>query len=265
MVFFHPDFNRRYGSFTVLQLSSRTVTAGGDFHPAPNKSIITYCICISSKTTINYYFFMRIKFKNRPRGYHFGRFSFVRAKALLLVPLIGLEPIRSYPSRDFKSLASACSATTAKILEAPSRFELENKGLQTSALPLGYGALRWSGRRDSNPRHLRAGNALATEPLRKMLSAPKQRPKSDIHNIAKVKNFARIFKHNRSFTLIRFAVAAKQCLQGTLFILYILTHFKLVSSEITPIYRFIFFIRLSALSGHKLGENVFGFKPRLLH
>jgi hypothetical protein len=44
------------------------------------------------------------------------------------VPLIGLEPIRSYPSRDFKSLASACSATTAKILEAPSRFELENKG-----------------------------------------------------------------------------------------------------------------------------------------
>ena len=36
-------------------------------------------------------------------------------------------------------------------MEAPPRFELGIKVLQTSALPLGYGAI-WSGRRDSNPR-----------------------------------------------------------------------------------------------------------------
>ena len=47
--------------------------------------------------------------------------------------------------RDFKSLASAYSATSAnykKLMEAPSRFELEMKVLQTSALPLGYGAIK---------------------------------------------------------------------------------------------------------------------------
>ena len=47
--------------------------------------------------------------------------------------------------RDFKSLASAYSATSANmilIMEAPSRFELEMKVLQTSALPLGYGAIK---------------------------------------------------------------------------------------------------------------------------
>ena len=37
------------------------------------------------------------------------------------------------------------------FMEAPPRFELGVKVLQTSALPLGYGAI-WSGRRDSNSR-----------------------------------------------------------------------------------------------------------------
>ncbi len=38
-------------------------------------------------------------------------------------------------------------------LEAPPGFEPGMKVLQTSALPLGYGAIMiWSGRRDSNPR-----------------------------------------------------------------------------------------------------------------
>jgi hypothetical protein len=38
-------------------------------------------------------------------------------------------------------------------MEAASRFELENKVLQTSALPLGYAAKKkWSGKRDLNPR-----------------------------------------------------------------------------------------------------------------
>ena len=44
------------------------------------------------------------------------------------------------PSRDFKSLASAYSAITAKSLEAPPRLELGVRVLQTRALPLGYGA-----------------------------------------------------------------------------------------------------------------------------
>ena len=38
------------------------------------------------------------------------------------------------------------------ILEAPPRFELGIKLLQSCALPLGYGAIFWSGRRESNPR-----------------------------------------------------------------------------------------------------------------
>ena len=37
-------------------------------------------------------------------------------------------------------------------VEAPPRLELGVEVLQTSALPLGYGAM-WSGRRDSNSRH----------------------------------------------------------------------------------------------------------------
>ena len=36
------------------------------------------------------------------------------------------------------------------IVEAPPRFELGMKVLQTSALPLGYGATQWSGLRGSN-------------------------------------------------------------------------------------------------------------------
>ena len=55
------------------------------------------------------------------------------------------------PPRDFKSLASAYSATTAKNYEAPDRVLRRNleappgiepgiKVLQTRALPLGYGA-----------------------------------------------------------------------------------------------------------------------------
>ena len=45
------------------------------------------------------------------------------------------------PSRDFKSRASAYSATPAKKMEAPPGFEPGVKDLQSSALPLGYGAL----------------------------------------------------------------------------------------------------------------------------
>lgn len=94
-----------------------------------------------------------------------------------LVLLTGLEPVWTFGPRDFKSLASADFATTANIVEAPPRIELGMKVLQTSALPLGYGATnivkykdwqaliiacqRWSGKRDSNSRHLPwQGNAL---------------------------------------------------------------------------------------------------------
>ena len=60
----------------------------------------------------------------------------------------------SHDPRDFKSLASASSATPAEInkMEAAPRIELGIKVLQTSALPLGYAAISWSGKRDSNPR-----------------------------------------------------------------------------------------------------------------
>ena len=39
-----------------------------------------------------------------------------------------------------------------QCLEATPRFELGIKVLQTSALPLGYVAIKWSGKRDSNSR-----------------------------------------------------------------------------------------------------------------
>jgi hypothetical protein len=48
----------------------------------------------------------------------------------------------SHLPQDFKSCASADSATPAnkKIMEAPPRIELGVELLQSSALPLGYGA-----------------------------------------------------------------------------------------------------------------------------
>jgi hypothetical protein len=58
-----------------------------------------------------------------------------------MVPMTGIEPVRAINPRDFKSRASASSATSAKILEAAPRFELGIKVLQTSALPLGYAAM----------------------------------------------------------------------------------------------------------------------------
>ena len=56
-----------------------------------------------------------------------------------LVPRTGIEPVRAIGPRDFKSLASASSATPAKMEAAP-RIELGMKDLQSSALPLGYAA-----------------------------------------------------------------------------------------------------------------------------
>ena len=68
-----------------------------------------------------------------------------------MVPKAGLEPARACGPRDFKSLVSTIPplrqgnlpilSRCAKIeLEAPPRFGLGMKVLQTSALPLGYGA-----------------------------------------------------------------------------------------------------------------------------
>ncbi len=80
---------------------------------------------------------------------------------------------------DFESRASASSATPAqnkleacllKAMEAPPRFELGIELLQSCALPLGYGAvLRWSGRRESNPRPSPwQGDALPLSHVREM-------------------------------------------------------------------------------------------------
>ena len=72
--------------------------------------------------------------------------------------------------RDFKSLASAYSATVAfvkkpayacRLLEAPPRFELGRKGFADLCLTAWLWCRIWSGRRDSNSRHLPwQGNAL---------------------------------------------------------------------------------------------------------
>ena len=85
-----------------------------------------------------------------------------------MVPLTGLEPVRCC-HRGILSPLRLPIPPQRQMLEAPSRFGLEMKVLQTSALPLGYGAITpcrdkkrlWSGRRDSDPRHLPwQGNAL---------------------------------------------------------------------------------------------------------
>jgi hypothetical protein len=49
------------------------------------------------------------------------------------------------PSRDFKSLASTCSATQASQMEAAPGFEPGIKVLQTFALPLGDAARERNG------------------------------------------------------------------------------------------------------------------------
>ena len=55
-----------------------------------------------------------------------------------MVLVIGLEPIRSFPRGILSPLR--LPIPPHQHLEAPPRFELGMKVLQTSALPLGYGA-----------------------------------------------------------------------------------------------------------------------------
>ncbi len=67
--------------------------------------------------------------ETRTRNPHLGKvvlyqLSYFRKK---MVPGTGIEPVRSFGSRDFKSLASASSAIPA-LMEAAPRFELGNKG-----------------------------------------------------------------------------------------------------------------------------------------
>ena len=64
-----------------------------------------------------------------------------RAKCpfVILVPMTGLEPARSFPRGILSPLRLPVSPHR---LEAPPRFELGMKVLQTSALPLGYGAIK---------------------------------------------------------------------------------------------------------------------------
>src|SRR5690554_274555 len=62
------------------------------------------------------------------------------------IPFIGAvdrtrTDTKMVPSRDFKSLASASSATTACFWRLHPDLNWRIKVLQTSALPLGYGAL----------------------------------------------------------------------------------------------------------------------------
>ena len=69
---------------------------------------------------IGFYFVINLMTKNWCRGPESNRYE-------------------SLDSTDFKSVASACSATPANVEAAP-RIELGIKVLQTSALPLGYAA-----------------------------------------------------------------------------------------------------------------------------
>ena len=54
--------------------------------------------------------------------------------------MIGLEPIRSFPRGILSPLR--LPIPPHRQMEAPPRFELGMKVLQTSALPLGYGAVK---------------------------------------------------------------------------------------------------------------------------
>ena len=65
---------------------------------------------------------------------------------LVMVPMTGLEPVRLLHRGILSPLRlpipphRLMKKTFARLLEAPPRFELGMKVLQTSALPLGYGA-----------------------------------------------------------------------------------------------------------------------------
>ena len=71
-----------------------------------------------------------------------------------MVRRTGIEPVRDLVPADFKSAASACSATLANIifLEAAPRFELGSKGFAHLCLTTWLCRLKWSGKRDSNSR-----------------------------------------------------------------------------------------------------------------
>src|SRR5699024_2508531 len=66
------------------------------------------------------------------------------------IPVAGIEPARPQRTRDFESRASANSATLAYILDflkAATGFEPVVEDLQSSALPLGYAAMRKESKR----------------------------------------------------------------------------------------------------------------------
>jgi hypothetical protein len=58
---------------------------------------------------------MRGKIKNYKRDVPEGGFAYLYKYLFLLVPGAGIEPARHYVPRDFKSLASTCSATRAAM------------------------------------------------------------------------------------------------------------------------------------------------------
>ena len=59
-----------------------------------------------------------------------------------LVRRTGIEPVRPFGSADFKSAASACSATLAYVWRWHPDLNWGIEVLQTSALPLGYAAIK---------------------------------------------------------------------------------------------------------------------------
>ena len=62
---------------------------------------------------------------------------------------MGIEPTTTA----WKAVVLPLNYTRILLLEATPGFEPGIKVLQTSALPLGYAALIWSGRRNSNRDH----------------------------------------------------------------------------------------------------------------
>ena len=69
-----------------------------------------------------------------------------------MVPGTGLEPVRTFVCpRDFKSLASASSATPAKF-GGDTRIRTGDGGFAVLCLTTWLCRRKWSGRRDSNPR-----------------------------------------------------------------------------------------------------------------
>jgi hypothetical protein len=99
------DYNLKYGiKIAIFKNHDFKEVPNGEPHHLPKERILEGRQHYNSRVAIGYLFQYCLKFKHMP---------FFFKPLIFLVPKAGLEPARNRVPRDFKSLASANSATPA--------------------------------------------------------------------------------------------------------------------------------------------------------